>query len=170
MVLYTASDDQFDNFPYAKIHQSYTIGNIGFPYLFKATGASAAVGSVDTGSVPTVGKHSDVDNDLSLACGLDSKPHSVDVVVCTGCQSESHELGHISPNYSEKVVIAGQATRTPYAPHDTQCHDVTGALANSVSKEQEYSINQNTLSGLESLDSSVLSQAKENDLGILLES
>ena len=79
MVLYTASDDhwQFDNFRYAKVNQSSTTGNSGSPYLFKATGASAAVGSVDTGSVPTVGKHSFVDNDLSLACGLDSKPHSV---------------------------------------------------------------------------------------------
>ena len=90
MVLNTASDDQCDNFPCDKIHQSSTIGNIGFPYLLNAAGASAAV--------PTVIKHSDADNDLSLACGLDSKPHSVDVVVGTVCQFESHELGHISPN------------------------------------------------------------------------
>ena len=106
-----------------------------------------------------MGKHSDVDNDLSLACGLDSKPHSVDVVVCTVGQSESHELGHISPNCPEKAVLAGQATPTPYAPHDT--HDVTGALANSVSKEQEYSINQNTLSGLESLTHVPMSASTE---------
>ena len=83
---------------------------------------------------------------LSLACGLDSKLHSVDVVVGTVCRSGSHELGHISPNYPEKVLLAAQATPTPYAKHD-----VTGALAKSGSKEQEYSIGQNTLSGTESL-------------------
>ena len=146
MVLNTASDDRCDNFPYAKIHQSSTIGNSGFPYSLEVNVASAVVGSVNTGSVSAVGKHSDVDDDLSLACGLDSKSHSVDVVVGTVCQSESHELGHISPNYPEKVLLAAQATPTPYATHD-----VTGALANSVSKEQEYSIDQNTLSGTESL-------------------
>ena len=146
MVLNTASDDQFDNFPYAKIHQSSTIGNSGSPHSLEVNGASAVVGSVNNGSVSAVGKHFDVDDDLSLACGLDSKPHSVDVVVGTVCQSESHELGHILPNYPEKVLLAAQATPTPYATHD-----VTGAHANSRSKEQEYSINQNTLSETQSL-------------------
>jgi hypothetical protein len=148
MVLNTASDDRCDNFPYAKIHQSSTIGNSGSPHSLEVNGASAVVGSVNNGGVSAVGKHFDVDDDLSLACGLDTKPHSVDVVVGTVCQFESHELGHISPNYPwpETVLLAAQATPIPYATHD-----VTGALANSGSKEQEYSIDQNTLSGTESL-------------------
>ena len=68
MVLYTASDDQFDNFPYAKIHQSSTIGNSGFHYSLEVNGASAVVGSVNTGSVSAVGKHSDVESLSTMTC------------------------------------------------------------------------------------------------------
>ena len=57
-------------------------------------------------------KHSGVNNDLSLACVLDSKPHLVDVVVGTVRQSESHELGHILPNYPKEVLLAAQVTPT----------------------------------------------------------
>ena len=109
MVLSTASGYHRDDMLYVKLLQSSITEDSGSSYLFKATVASAAVGSVDTGSVSTVGKHSVVYNDLSLACGNinlydivqddcavlatggDSKPHSVDVVVCTVCQSEAHE-------------------------------------------------------------------------------
>ena len=43
MVLNTASDDQCDNFPCDKIHQSPTIGNSEFPYSLEVNGASAIV-------------------------------------------------------------------------------------------------------------------------------
>ena len=51
MVLSTASGYHFDNMLYVKLHQSSITEGSGSSYLFKDTGASAAVDSVDTASV-----------------------------------------------------------------------------------------------------------------------